>query len=595
MPEKVNWYVSCSPRSPEKIQPELQVLIHFQNQIWRGKAGNASQEAFAKSLVKLPQFLGSTHEKEASFSTRDRVAPMKTYGFVYIGKDGTLKITNAGKMLAENRRPKDIFLKQLSKWQYPSSQHKNSQYPEENWALNPFIFVLRLLKEVEYLSKLDIAMFALTVTHNNQLDEVANEITTFRSQYTSIIGENNRLSFINNYFYRKFKKIYVSPEIIREGKSKDKIQVKIQNAIDVADSTTRYFRYTGLFVARGNKLVLNSDKMDIIDELIMTAQIVNTYEDVELFHEYFGNPSVPQLSFENGKQLFLKASTLYSKNIKIAENITPHFPNVYPEIKIQSQMFKQLNENSPIEKLKDSIYFLQELQLELRVKYKQLEYQNVSNIQTVLDYLKIYFEKRTIINDFMKDRFLANKNTIFEWLVWNGFIILGNALEYKNNFIIDEELLPVTHAAGNQSDMEIIYKDFVILGEVTTSSGATQFKMESEPITRHYHTKQKELGSTKDLYCLFIAPSLNNNTISHFADYNDVFDSKIIPLSLEQYIELLQLQQNLIQRNLKLSTNDLKEFLDLLLYTLQSNIKNDVLTTKVKIQEALDEWKYKFN
>lgn len=102
-----------------------------------------------------------------------------------------------------------------------------------------------------------------------------------------------------------------------------------------------------------------------------------------------------------------------------------------------------------------------------------------------------------MIEEKIKARFIANKNTVFEWLTWNGFIILGNALEYKNNFVIDEELQPVTHAAGNQPDMEIIYEDFIVLGEVTTSKGATQFKMESEPVTRHYLNKKKRIRKAR--------------------------------------------------------------------------------------------------
>ena len=598
MSKKVNWYVSCSPRSPEKIQPELKVLTNFENSMWRGKAGHEAQELFARALAELPEFLGSTHEKEASFSARDRVAPMKTYGFVYTAKDGTIKVTEAGKMLAEERRPKDVFLKQLAKWQYPSFQHKGSGYPEPDWKLNPFIFVLRLLKKVESLSKMDIAMFCLTVTNNNQLDEVASEIQNFRNQLKTISGENARLQFIDDYFYNKFSKVYSSATTIREGKSKDKVRVKMQNAVDVADATTRYFRYTGLFVARGNKLVLNPEKMDLINELISLATINPNYKDVEVFHEYYGNPTLPKLSFETQEALYHKARKYFEQNNQIAQVISSVFPNVEAEIMQQKELFSNITLNSTIEELKDVIYYLHELQIELRVKEKQIEYQNPENIDYITGLLNVYFEKNNVVTNHMKDKFLANKNTVFEWLVWNGFIILGNAIEYKNNFIIDEELSPVTHAAGNQSDMEIIYEDFIVLGEVTTSRGATQFNMEAEPITRHYRNKQSELkekGINKDLYCLFIAPTLNDNTFNHFADYNETLSTKILPLSLEQYLSLLNFQRNLKLTGVSLKSCDLQNLYENLLDSLQSNSLEGVKVMKEGIQEALDEWQSKFN
>ena len=64
-------------------------------------------------LANLKDFKGNTHEKEISFSIRDRVAPMKTYGFLYTNSNNELIITDAGKMIIDDKRPKEIFLKQM--------------------------------------------------------------------------------------------------------------------------------------------------------------------------------------------------------------------------------------------------------------------------------------------------------------------------------------------------------------------------------------------------------------------------------------------------------------------------------------------------
>ncbi|BBU41395.1 AlwI restriction endonuclease [Aeribacillus composti] len=596
MAKKVNWYVSCSPRSPEKIQPELKVLANFEGSYWKGVKGYKAQEAFAKELAALPQFLGTTYKKEAAFSTRDRVAPMKTYGFVFVDEEGYLRITEAGKMLANNRRPKDVFLKQLVKWQYPSFQHKGKEYPEEEWSINPLVFVLSLLKKVGGLSKLDIAMFCLTATNNNQVDEIAEEIMQFRNEREKIKGQNKKLEFTENYFFKRFEKIYGNVGKIREGKSdsshKSKIETKMRNARDVADATTRYFRYTGLFVARGNQLVLNPEKSDLIDEIISSSKVVKNYTRVEEFHEYYGNPSLPQFSFETKEQLLDLAHRIRDENTRLAEQLVEHFPNVKVEIQVLEDIYNSLNKKVDVETLKDVIYHAKELQLELKKKKLQADFNDPRQLEEVIDLLEVYHEKKNVIEEKIKARFIANKNTVFEWLTWNGFIILGNALEYKNNFVIDEELQPVTHAAGNQPDMEIIYEDFIVLGEVTTSKGATQFKMESEPVTRHYLNMKKELekqGVEKELYCLFIAPEINKNTFEEFMKYNIVQNTRIIPLSLKQFNMLLMVQKKLIEKGRRLSSYDIKNLM-VSLYRTTIECERKYTQIKAGLEETLNNW-----
>ena len=64
--------------------------------------------------------------------------------------------------------------------------------------------------------------------------------------------------------------------------------------------------------------------------------------------------------------------------------------------------------------------------------------------------------------------------------------------------------------------------------------------MEGEPVARHFGKVQK--SSSEPVYCLFIAPSINENSLAHFFNLNRFNTkayggkTKIVPMSLEHFI-----------------------------------------------------------
>src|SRR5690606_36735665 len=84
-----------------------------------------------------------------------------------------------------------------------------------------------------------------------------------------------------------------------------------------------------------------------------------------------------------------------------------------------------------------------------------------------------------------------------------------------------------------------------IIGEVTLSSGATQFKMEGDSVPRHYGDFKER--TKKESYCLFIAPKIDEGTKAFFFNLNKGFTkryggaTKIIPLTLERFIEFVNI------------------------------------------------------
>lgn len=599
---KPNWYVSCSPRSPEKIIPEIHELSKYDNTIWVGNNSEA-QINFARDLANMQSFKGETFDGEASFSARDRVAPMKTYGFVYTGKDKKLHLTPAGNMLVNMRRPKDVFLKQLVKWQYPSSQHKGSQYPETYWHIRPFVFFIKVLFKLQNvnekgLTKLELAMFILIQTNEDSLDNVVSEILNYRRSIQRLSSVNEREEFSDELFFKLYSNAFGNISTVREGKSensnKSAIRTKMRNALDVADATFRYFSFTGLFSSQGNRLILNQSRIDEIIEIINNNYFNNNYNDVEKFHEEFGNPSLPLLSTDNIKCLKDKILSCNNSNLDIIQKISIDFPNVSSE-KEKLNMLMSMHNTNDLEILKDILYSQRELNLDLKKKLLQIEFKNPEKIQELIDLFNLYYAKASVLKEVMEEKFIANKNTVLEYLALNGFIALGGALNYINNYTIDESLQPVSHAAGNQSDIEIDYEDFIILGEVTTSKGKTQYQMEGEPVTRHYLNKLPDaINANKDLYCIFIAPTLNANTIEEFAYYNSLRECKIIPITIKQFIKILDTKKECIKNQHSFNILDFKELLNTLVSITQDteiiDTDDDTKIVLSSLDEAMSNW-----
>ncbi|MEW5986933.1 MAG: AlwI family type II restriction endonuclease [Chloroflexota bacterium] len=70
---------------------------------------------------------------------------------------------------------------------------------------------------------------------------------------------------------------------------------------------------------------------------------------------------------------------------------------------------------------------------------------------------------------------------------------LDDFREVRPNFTLDDDLQPFTTAPGKKADFEVEYNNtFILLVEVTLTSGARQYDTESEPVTRHIGRVQFE-------------------------------------------------------------------------------------------------------
>jgi hypothetical protein len=104
--------------------------------------------------------------------------------------------------------------------------------------------------------------------------------------------------------------------------------------------------------------------------------------------------------------------------------------------------------------------------------------------------------------------------------------------------------MPRHPAPGGGADMIFEFEDFILAVEVTLTSSSRQLSAEGEPVRRH--VAQLKEGTNKEVYCLFIAPTIDNNTAETFrigvwyrGEVEDYLN--IVPLTLSQFIAIIEL------------------------------------------------------
>jgi len=499
-----------SPRTIEKVIPEIYLLCsNFSGMRWKGNS--SVQSKYFQKLYNSEFYEGDKYPKDPAFAARDRItrAP-KSLGFVDLYP--VIRITKAGEALLEGKRKDEIFTKQLLKFQLPSPYHMQSKIC--NFYVKPYLELLRLINDLDGLSKTEIALFFLQLVNISKYEEIVNKISSFRFK-----RKKNKQSWkrvVADIFKDEILSIY-SDEIknqklnIRENKGaslKKFISTKRANMKDYADAFVRYIHSTELvtFEKKTYRLIISSQKREEVEFILKNIQREPIeFSTLKVFKCYLFDPSAISLLSDD-------------KNLLIN--------------KLKSLGVNKINKKLDVETLKD---FLDDAIN--KVKNENIEKKKYE--------LKNYNEYDDIISVFhqIKKRENPDPALFLEWNVWRSFVMLNYANRVDGNFSIDIDGMPLNTAPGNMADIEIEFDDFAIIGEVTMSSGATQFKMEGDSVPRHYGEFKRKIK--KNTYCLFVAPNINDGTKAFFFNLNKGYTklyggaTKILPISLDKFIEFV--------------------------------------------------------
>lgn len=537
--------------------PEIQLLgEHFSGCKWNQQ----TQVAFVDLLAESGFFEGSGSRNNKDFSARDRInrAP-KALGFVDLSP--RVELTDAGKALVYGKRPQEVFLRQLLKFQFPSPYHVETDNIKGTFCIKPYLEIMRLIRDLESLSFDELKIFALMLTDYRNYGTVKQAILDFRAekevhrgQYKKFVDEKWTDALIQTYSE------YIDAGKTKTRETKDKslkkfLTTKKSNARDYTDACFRYLRYTGLVSIshRNRSITFYPDKIKEVDFILAKVDRKPVFiDDTVRYKKYLFSASIP---------------ALYVDDI---ENVIDHL------MRISDYTQRQLSGKN-IEELKDIRDAIIAERKEAVIKAE------VTEIKSYALYSEIIDTYNEIISGGYYDAPL-----ILEYNTWRAMTMLDGG-NIKGNLKFDDVGQPLSTAAGNMPDIECDYDDFVLSVEVTMQQGQRQYESEGEPVARHLGQMKKRTG--KDAYCLFIAPTINNASLAHFFALNKIGISyyggktKIIPLELDQFMRLVE---NSYNYHTQPTSHDIRQFLDEVMR--QEELAKDENDWNEKIQNCVAQW-----
>jgi len=524
-------FAFTSPRSVEKIIPEIRLLVEgFNGMTWNA----SSQRDFFKTLFHSGLYEGKTMPENITLAARDRItrAP-KALGFVDLKP--TITLTEAGQQLLSGKQTHEIIAKQLLKFQLPSPYHPTPS--DRNFNVKPYLELLRLIQEIGSVSKTEIAIFFVQMTHHNKFDDIVQHIQQFR--YEASLLKGNRKAFVDKVFTEQILIVYKDDDVqtsnFKTRESQDSslekfIRTKKSNHFDYADAFLRYLRATQYisFDRQTFRAIVSPTRAKEVEFILKTVDREATLYNTEAeYKHYLCNATSLQLLTDTRDFLIERLHTI-SADVDVSADISV---------------------------LKDTLE-AQEAKLLEQVK------------RTTQATLKHYQEFDDILGVFqkIKSKEVPDPPLYLEWNVWRSMVMLNYAKTVQGNFTIDLDGIPLHTASGNKPDIEAEYHNFNIIVEVTTSTGNRQYEMEGEPVARHFGFAQR--ASDVPVYCLFIAPKISEGALAHFFNLNRMNTkayggkTRIIPMSIEEFILFITTAKNKSFRH----APTLKSYLDNLLH-----------------------------
>ncbi len=550
-------FFTTSPRTPSKMIPEI-LLLHenFEGKKW----SRDTQTSFMDKLALSSCFKGAGSAKNKDFSARDRInrAP-KSLGFIDLSPK--IQLTEPGKLFALGKRPQEIFLRQLLKFQLPSPFHVETEKTVGCFCIRPYLEIMRLIRDLAYLTFDELKIFAVQLTDYKNFEKIKSEILNFRGEKEKHKGKYKR--FVDFVWTEAITNIYNSD--IKCGKTKTRetkddslkkfISTKKGNLRDYADACFRYLRYTGLVSIehKSRKVSFHTDRLKDIDHILSTVERFPVFiHDEKKYKEHLFSPEEPLLYTD------------------IKDNIINSIIEISSFTK-QELSLKTLDE---LKDLRDAL---------IQEKKEAVIRSQIKDIKSYALYSEIIDTYNEIISDNLYDAPL-----MLEYNTWRAMTML-NGGEIKGNLKFDDMGQPLSTAQGNKPDIECDYGDFMLSVEVTMQSGKRQYETEGEPIARHYGEMKEKTGKTS--YCLFIAPVINRAALAHFYMLNQINNyyyggkTQIIPLELKLFIKMLKSSYGYKNHP---APCDIKSFLDAAIGKIPGS--KDEIDWHDKIKQCVDSW-----
>ena len=575
------WSMTTTIREAERIPAFLRTAKEIENEEWNKE----TQIKFQILLIKNREYLNTdstqtfsglndsqinllkdksinmTFEQAADiFNTknyndppmrgRQSMSPLEKLGLVD-RTSGKIVLTDVGnKLLNEEITYDEFMFEQLLKLQYPNKIEKE----HKDWNSKPFINALRLIKKVNNLckinnmkekglTKVEFGIFALSIKNYIDVDEIANKVLAFRKHYEELATKTDKENYRKN-FISQYLSTFNNPE---------------HNTKEYTDNIIRYMRITKYIYIRGKYgntcIDLEPRRMVEINSILENDNGAATEFTKEEWIKYYGTYGSYDLPFDN------------------VEKLTEIFNEILTDI---NSLENKLNIERTVISCPSVKSEIKEAIVKLRTKRVGLQ-----NLEIKFDYNNDLSKINEAIEALSNIRNLELKPSIaLEKWTNVALNIINDSLLIKPNSIVGDDNEPTFTAPAGVPDIECYYEDFNATCEVTMLSSRDQWFNEGQPVMRHLR-EFEDKNTDKDCYCLFIAPSIHQDTLNtYFTSVKYEYEGrkqKIIPITIKQLIKILETVAMFRAKNI--------EFKHLYIKQLYENIIN------VAINGSSTEWK----
>lgn len=551
------WSMSTTLRNPNRIIGFLNTALELDGVEWN----NENQIKFQILLIKNRQYLNSDktqdynklssdqinilkdkkHQmtfkeaegiflsknyKDPSMRGRQSMSPLHKLGLIFYDKK-IIHISDVGHKLINNTiNFEDFMLDSLLKLQYPNQNERKLK----NWNTKPFINTLRLIKVVNEkcrinslkekgISKIEFGIFVLSLKSYKSINSVADEILKFRQEYESL--DNKHKSDYVKSFTESYLKNFKNP---------------IKNMKEYTDNIIRYLRLTKYIFIRGK---YSNTYIDLEPRRLIEINAILNHD----------NGSAKEFTKDEWNK-YLGTYGSYELPFETIDKLTEILHNIEIEIKDMSCRlgvdYTQIPLPNTKDKLQDIIQKRREYRTSLQnLKIKKDYSQDIKKIDKAIEYLTYLKD-----HDYKK---LVNKPSV-ELEKWSniGLNIINDSKLIKPNYPVGDDNEPIFTAPAGIPDIECYYENFDAICEVTMLTNRDQWFNEGQPVMRHLRDFEEKNSNTPH-YCLFIAPKLHEDTLETF--YTSIKyeykgkPQKIVPITIKQFIKILETIKELILLN----------------------------------------------
>uniref|UniRef100_UPI0040484688 AlwI family type II restriction endonuclease n=3 Tax=Roseivirga sp. TaxID=1964215 RepID=UPI0040484688 len=427
------------------------------------------------------------------------------------------EITPAGrKLISASSIPEieEIYTRQFVTYELPNALE--GSFPDG--SMKPFILLLQVLLLLQQgghdgLNKFETGLFIQKFRNHTEglPQQIVDEVLEYRRLLAACSNARESRELKHRYKKELGQEIGINPNSV---------------VSDYSDTTFRYFSLSGLFSRIGQTIVIRSNKLAFVEVLLQ---------------------SEPTFLFSTNPASYLEA--YYKNNFPLPTDQKDFALQEVNTLKngIRDRSNPLLAEANRLS-LGSDIVDIQRVRLQL-IEYNNWEreedfaneQQTPEAIADILNYLKVLNGQSIPDGPEIDDR-----PAYLEWAVWRSFLAIDEIISPVHStrrFPVDQDFHPRNTAPGGGSDLLFEFDTYVLVVEVTLTTSHRQMAVESEPVRRHT-VQYKELYPDKDVYCLFIAPTVDNNVAETFRigvwyKMDEEEFVNIVPMNLTDFINAI--------------------------------------------------------